>query len=58
MKTAILLLAYTSILLSVCGIAYHFANRETCPKSGGVCDCRYCQCEPGCPGVCHAEKCK
>ena len=31
-------------------------SRPICEKSGGVCDCRYCNCESTCPGQC-AKKC-
>lgn len=64
MKHALLILLAV-VLLSVCAYVRvrwevsHWcqcASRPVCEKSGGVCDCKYCQCSLACPGQC-AEKC-
>lgn len=43
------------VVLAGVGVS-SLASRESCPKTGGTCDCKYCQCSSTCPGQC-AEKC-
>ena len=52
LSTVAKLVLVSATVAALSGCSSQSSCCESCPKTGGKCDCIRCQCPDGCPGVC------